>query len=68
MLIDLPPGCRFADRCPYVADRCRTETPALLDVGNGHRAACHFADVLDLPGPAAEHSEIAASDQYPVPA
>ncbi|MBX3069275.1 MAG: ABC transporter ATP-binding protein [Thermomicrobiales bacterium] len=57
MLIDIPPGCRFADRCPYVADRCRTETPPLVDVGAGHRAACHFADSLDLPGPASEQLE-----------
>ena len=26
-LISLPPGCPFAPRCPYVMDRCRTETP-----------------------------------------
>jgi oligopeptide/dipeptide ABC transporter ATP-binding protein len=68
MLIDLPPGCRFADRCPYAVDRCRTETPALLDLGNGHRAACHFAEILDLPGPAMAHAAGAASDQSPVPA
>ncbi|CAI8055998.1 Dipeptide transport ATP-binding protein DppD [Geodia barretti] len=26
-LHDLPPGCSFADRCPYVMDRCRDEYP-----------------------------------------
>ena len=25
-----PPGCRFADRCAYVQDRCREEQPPLL--------------------------------------
>jgi len=28
-LIDPPPGCPFAARCPLVEDRCRTELPAL---------------------------------------
>ncbi len=28
-LIDPPPGCRFAGRCPFVIDRCRVEEPAL---------------------------------------
>ena len=26
-LINLPPGCPFHPRCPYVMDRCRTEEP-----------------------------------------
>ncbi|HEY3314668.1 MAG TPA: ABC transporter ATP-binding protein [Bacillota bacterium] len=28
-LLDLPPGCRFADRCPKVMEICRTKPPAL---------------------------------------
>ena len=28
-LLDPPPGCPFAPRCPYVMDRCRTEMPGL---------------------------------------
>jgi len=36
-------GCAFAARCPRAEARCRTETPALRDVGAGRRAACHFA-------------------------
>jgi len=39
-LIDLPPGCRFADRCPMVIDACRGADPAMRDVGPGHRVAC----------------------------
>ena len=39
--INPAPGCRFASRCPYATDRCRTETPELTDLGGGHRAACH---------------------------
>ena len=35
-----PAGCRFAPRCPFVVDRCRTESPPLRDIGNHHFAAC----------------------------
>jgi oligopeptide transport system ATP-binding protein len=38
---EVPPGCAFAPRCPRVAQRCRTERPALLALGTG-AAACHF--------------------------
>ena len=45
-----PPGCAFHPRCPYVQDRCRSETPLLRPTGNGHFAACHFAEELELVG------------------
>jgi peptide/nickel transport system ATP-binding protein/oligopeptide transport system ATP-binding protein len=31
-LRELPPGCRFAPRCPYVQERCRHAVPPLLPV------------------------------------
>ena len=37
---NLPPGCAFADRCPYATSVCRSETPA-LSVTDGHKVACH---------------------------
>jgi oligopeptide/dipeptide ABC transporter ATP-binding protein len=37
-----PSGCRFHTRCPYVFDRCRTESPELLEVALGHHVACHL--------------------------
>jgi peptide/nickel transport system ATP-binding protein/oligopeptide transport system ATP-binding protein len=37
-----PSGCRFHTRCPYVFDRCKIEEPPLLNLGNGHFAACHL--------------------------
>jgi peptide/nickel transport system ATP-binding protein len=49
-----PPGCYFHPRCPYVQERCRLEIPALRNVGDGHSAACHFAEQLELRGVAAE--------------
>lgn len=45
-LVSPPPGCRFAGRCPFVQDRCRTEEPVLRSMGKGHTVACHFAELL----------------------
>jgi oligopeptide/dipeptide ABC transporter ATP-binding protein len=39
-LDNLPPGCTFAPRCPYVFDRCNEEFPDLIQVGQGHSATC----------------------------
>jgi oligopeptide/dipeptide ABC transporter ATP-binding protein len=39
-LIRPPAGCPFHPRCPYVFDRCRSETPPLAAVEPGHRSAC----------------------------
>jgi oligopeptide/dipeptide ABC transporter ATP-binding protein len=36
----LPPGCRFAPRCPYVMDACREARPDLITVGTDHAARC----------------------------
>ena len=38
-----PPGCPFHPRCPLAEARCKTETPALRELGPGHFAACHLA-------------------------
>ncbi len=38
-----PVGCRFAPRCPYAQDRCRTEEPPLVDSSvPGHSYACWY--------------------------
>jgi len=36
----LPPGCRFADRCPMAIDACRSAEPELAEVGERHLARC----------------------------
>ncbi|MEE9236358.1 MAG: oligopeptide/dipeptide ABC transporter ATP-binding protein [Thermoplasmata archaeon] len=46
--IDLPPGCSFHPRCPYVKDICREVTPELREITEGHYAECHFAGELEL--------------------
>ena len=47
----VPPGCRFHPRCPLAFDRCRVEEPPLIEVGEGHQAACWLATAgpRDLP-------------------
>ena len=45
----LPPGCRFAPRCPFAMDACRAEIPALRQISNGHEAACIRAPVEESP-------------------
>jgi oligopeptide/dipeptide ABC transporter ATP-binding protein len=41
-LIRLPEGCAFHPRCAYVMDRCLTDEPRLVPVGDAgeHRSAC----------------------------
>jgi oligopeptide/dipeptide ABC transporter ATP-binding protein len=38
--INPPSGCAFHTRCRYVMERCRVETPALVEIGAHHQAAC----------------------------
>jgi len=35
-----PIGCRFADRCPFVFDKCRKEDPPMIEVGNNRYVSC----------------------------
>ncbi|WP_122665014.1 ABC transporter ATP-binding protein [Pseudomonas viridiflava] len=37
---EMPGGCRFAGRCPFVIQQCRDERPPLLELSPGHFAAC----------------------------
>jgi peptide/nickel transport system ATP-binding protein len=41
-LIDPPPGCRFAPRCPHVMTVCTGEVPPLLEIEPDHFAACYL--------------------------
>ena len=42
--IDIRPGCRFANRCPFVFERCRVETPLLQPHNGPTEVACHLYD------------------------
>jgi oligopeptide/dipeptide ABC transporter ATP-binding protein len=41
-----PSGCRFHGRCKYAQPKCAVEPPPLRPVGEGHLAACHFAEEI----------------------
>ncbi|HEU5076564.1 MAG TPA: ABC transporter ATP-binding protein [Polyangiaceae bacterium] len=41
-LIDPPPGCAFADRCPKVMDVCRRENPEPIAISPRHHVRCHL--------------------------
>ena len=38
----MPPGCRFAPRCPHAWQRCRDEAPAWAEAGDGQWMRCHL--------------------------
>jgi len=41
-LIQVPPGCPFHPRCPYVMDVCKRERPELIPSNGHHASACHL--------------------------
>ncbi|MCU0559890.1 MAG: ATP-binding cassette domain-containing protein [Desulfobacterales bacterium] len=42
--IDPPAGCAFHPRCRHALDRCRVETPPLIQAAEGHAVACWLND------------------------
>ena len=41
-----PSGCRFHPRCPLAGNKCKTEEPPLVKIGENHYVACHkFSEV-----------------------
>jgi len=36
----MPPGCRFAPRCPRAVAACRSAEPAMTEIAPGHAVAC----------------------------
>jgi oligopeptide transport system ATP-binding protein len=35
-----PTGCRFHTRCPIAIDKCKSDEPPLVDMGDGHMVSC----------------------------
>lgn len=43
---NIPSGCSFRTRCPFVRDRCAEERPSSQNYGPGHTVDCHFAEEI----------------------
>ncbi len=50
-LFELPPGCRFQDRCPGKEQRCVDEEPALEANEPVRQVRCHFPLSIERPVP-----------------
>ena len=47
-LVDPPPGCPFAARCPHVMPVCREIMPGAVDVAPRHWVRCHLYGAGDV--------------------
>lgn len=48
-LTNMPPGCRFKNRCPHATDKCN-EVPELIAVKGTHKTACwHWQEFTGMP-------------------
>ncbi|MCF7924009.1 MAG: ATP-binding cassette domain-containing protein [Candidatus Izimaplasma sp.] len=45
--INLKPGCRFAGRCKYAKDKCRTIDPELEEILPNRFVSCHFVKEIN---------------------
>ena len=45
-LVDMPPGCPFADRCAWARDYCVATRPLPTPLGAGHAASCLRLDAV----------------------
>jgi oligopeptide/dipeptide ABC transporter ATP-binding protein len=44
--LDIPSGCRFQTRCAYRTEKCLTDDPQLIQLGDARRIACHHSKTL----------------------
>ena len=43
---ELPPGCKFSDRCPYMISDCIKDEPMLREITHNHWARCIRAEEI----------------------
>ena len=46
-LVNLAPGCSFRDRCRWAVDKCATDIPPLMSIGEGHWSACWRVEEME---------------------
>ena len=62
-------GCRFADRCDFVHQRCREVAPVWTNTGAGHKARCHLLEDAHKAGSAPVYlKQVPAQEPLPEPA
>lgn len=44
--LNLPDGCYFAPRCKYATDECKAKKPELVEVCEGHKSRCLYAEKM----------------------
>ena len=40
--VNIPPGCSFHTRCPYITDICKEIDPQFVEAADGHMVRCHL--------------------------
>ena len=40
--VNIPPGCSFHSRCPFIMDICTQIDPVMVEAGPSHSARCHL--------------------------
>jgi peptide/nickel transport system ATP-binding protein len=45
-----PSGCYFHPRCRYAVERCKVESPELVEITTNHFVSCHRAAEITLNG------------------
>jgi peptide/nickel transport system ATP-binding protein len=40
--VNIPSGCSFHTRCPFIMDVCKQVDPVMTEVGAGHTVRCHL--------------------------
>jgi len=45
--VNPPSGCLFHTRCAYCTDKCKSETPTEMMIGEGHTVKCHYPRITE---------------------